>query len=200
MNIKKLSIFFLILIILLLFSVKSFAVTFTDNEGVSVELPDFTDLAPYDFIITNYGSHYFLITFNSENPDKYISIKNVGNSNCNVFYYVDEDTLGTYNVYDCFLGDESWTSQSANFHTTRWDIWNIVDFVYSTKPVFDVDNEVTFFHHPPLSNLAKIVEGAKIWETLFQIVKILPLILVVVVSYLGLRKAWRILSMLLHQA
>lgn len=80
---------------------------------------------------------------------------------------------------------------------------------YSNYDIYDTnDLDYLFFQRTPLlqENLmemgvvATATTEVKLEETLLQIVKILPLILVVVVSFLGLRKAWQILSTLLHQA
>lgn len=78
--------------------------------------------------------------------------------------------------------------------------------VYSSSNLFankdTINDDGFFFPHPAeiQGTLAPIVEETPLEGVLQEIVEILPLILVVVVSFLGLRKALKMLSMLLHQA
>lgn len=78
--------------------------------------------------------------------------------------------------------------------------------VYSSSNLFankdTINDDGFFFPHPAeiQGTLAPIVEETPLEGVLQEIVEILPLILVVVASFLGLRKALKMLSMLLHQA
>lgn len=73
--------------------------------------------------------------------------------------------------------------------------------IYSNRDVyFGASKDVVFFHVPPQGILAPIVEGTKMETTLQEVIHLLPLIIVVVVSFLGLRKALQMLSTLLRRA
>lgn len=73
--------------------------------------------------------------------------------------------------------------------------------IYSNRDVYSgASKDVVFFQAPPQGILAPIVEGTKMETTLQEVIHLLPLIIVVVVSFLGLRKALRTLSKVLHQS
>ncbi len=61
------------------------------------------------------------------------------------------------------------------------------------------DDDKLFFQSTPLTIVAQAVEKVEMKATIQEIIMIIPLILVVVVSFLGLHKALRMLSMLLHR-
>lgn len=73
--------------------------------------------------------------------------------------------------------------------------------IYSNRDVYlGASRDTIFFQAPPQGMLAPIVEGTKMETTLQEVIHLLPLIIVVVVSFLGLRKALRMLSTLLRRA
>lgn len=73
--------------------------------------------------------------------------------------------------------------------------------IYSNRDVYSgASRDIVFFQVPPQGILAPIVEETKAEVILQEVVQLLPMILVVVVSFLGLRKALQILSTLLRRA
>lgn len=75
----------------------------------------------------------------------------------------------------------------------------IVGFVYSNVDVFNPDGTV-FFHTTPQGIVARQVEEVEMSQVQAEILGILPLILVLVVSFLGLRKALKMLETFLRQS
>lgn len=80
--------------------------------------------------------------------------------------------------------------------TTKWNLSK--DLKYSSFPIYYNDGSL-FFPLTPLKRMAPIVAQVEMGEIMKEIIKILPLILVVVVSLVGLRKALKMLSTLLHR-
>lgn len=73
--------------------------------------------------------------------------------------------------------------------------------IYSNIDIYNgIKSDDIFFQAPPQGILAPIVEGTKMETTLQEVIHLLPLIIVVVVSFLGLRKALQMLSTLLRRA
>lgn len=73
----------------------------------------------------------------------------------------------------------------------------------STYDIMDKDGINVVFHQPTLgkvTTLAPVVNKVEMSPVLKEIIAILPLILVVVVSLIGLRKALKMLSQLLHRS
>ena len=63
---------------------------------------------------------------------------------------------------------------------------------------YSENEQMVFMYAPTLLNRA--IQGEELEKVLVEIIQILPMILVVMVSYLGLRKALSMLSTLLHQS
>ena len=203
---KKLSIIFLVISFLFILTSSCFA---SNNETIEVDFNgdkivfptylsnldvNFTD---YEYTLSYCKDGTYRLNFCMEsNVDK-------------VFYYINQNSSSFHNVqfkdndgnnlpeYRYKLVDGSWVLTDGG--TDGLVRTELSSFILATTDVYDSKGEL-FFHRPPLSRLARIVEEAQAQETIMEIVKILPLTLVVVVSYLGLRKALRLLSTLLHQA
>lgn len=77
---------------------------------------------------------------------------------------------------------------------------------FSNSNIIDHESQEIFFQLTPskgyltTTQVTQAISGVELGGVLMEIVKILTLILVVVVSLIGLRKAWKLLSTLLHQA
>ena len=198
MKYKKI-ILILFLLIFILFPTTTKASFVVDNNGTSVELADL----PIDL----YTEHlHYLIVYN--------------NFGYHLYYYIGEDfgefkydgrsIYGTYND-GTIIGKEGMVLSDYSFSSNSWG---------SLKPWIDLSGSGTvclkgndnvyhedgsiFFRFAPLGQVGEIMEKVVQEEetplVLIQIMKILPMILVVVVSFLGLRKCLRILLMLLRQA
>lgn len=178
---------------------KSSAFSFSYNE-TNINLADL----PFDyknenahFVIaySNKGGYYFLIYYIGADFQK--------------FYCVPNDYITTYNtngneikdgsvkLCDYDMSSESWGS------VKNWGATSIYNsyIVFSSDDVYTSDGKI-FFQKPELEKmiLAPVLEIVEMDKVLVQIIQILPMILVVVVSLVGLRKGWQVLSKLLHQA
>ena len=107
---------------------------------------------------------------------------------------------------DCILYYVDYDGNQASYVCTEYYYY---DF-YSNFDILDNNGNVVF-QQPPLeeetpvvekqeTTLAPIVEGMETKKTLAEVVGILPLIIVVVVSLVGLRKALKMLLGVLHRA
>ena len=205
---KKLTLVFLVIIFLLLFSSFSFAGYTVEYDGENIELPELpvndgkvtgTMLHDLPWIITY---NKYLKTFSFFIPRKKIDgavlTYEVEPSavNNHLFYKVPgTSTYGQFYGYN--LKDGNWVYDSG---IVDYLDYSVIEPLLSSDDIYQNDGEDTFFQAPPLSILATIVEEAETEETLLQIVKILPLILVMVVCFLGLRKGLKTLSTLLQMA
>lgn len=210
MKYKKLTLVFLVILFLIGFVNVSFA---SDTETVpdgfieldcnasfsrldSLVLPDFSDIVnPYigKYIICETSGNYCLFVLSD--IDKAISVDGEANG---VYFYSNDGTLLNVPIY-IFPKDSSgseWTFFGADNHVYgvyyEQHVWRI--------NIYNPDGTTFFFTTAQESPLAKVVKEAETQEVIQQIVMILPLILVVVVSFLGLRKAWAVLSHLLMRA
>ena len=211
MKYKKLTLVFLVILFLLVFSINNFASYYEGDEN-------------------DYG--YYYSTFPEELLQKVMELDEWSNNNygCFGFHYKAIDGYRIIFIEN-LEHNKSCSINSSAGYGTRFGIelnsgGNIIFYEYTSDYSFiqrvegqissysedkgkdeylfrnidAYDNDTLFFQGTPLSNLALIVEKTETQETLLQIVKILPMILVLVVSFLGLRKALQMLSTLLHQA
>ena len=107
--------------------------------------------------------------------------------------------------YDISTSTWSWYNQSIgsalNYNSNGWTI------VYASKDVVfgygtgELSGTI-FFEVPltPMTELAVIVEKSKPQTTLLQVISLLPLVIFLVVSFLGLRKCLQALRTILHGA
>lgn len=147
----------------------------TTNEFYVVYCPDFETKDAY-FSIDKNGNEYIVYYTNSENWHR--------------AYYGHYDTSSSKWVYDGYWGGSAYDGKTYS---------NVI-FLTSTHTVYKYGSSDIFFQIPQTTKLGEIVEKAEMKETLTQIILILPLILVVVVSLIGFRKAWALLSKILHRA
>lgn len=110
---------------------------------------------------------------------------------------VDIDVT-TYEVLsiNSYSGVNRWYCHAIN---GKCAIYGNVD-VYKDSSFNDLYYSKDFFCLTPETALAKITRESHPEEVMIQILKIIPLILVVVVSFLGFRKAWSLLSKILRGA
>lgn len=206
MQSKKLFIILFFVMFIFLFSNVAFAsIDFTYNDE-EVSLPDIplddycnatVRVNPYIIVWSDYWKCYMLAICKdwdsqsskiygvSENgmPDKYVQFKN------------SSGAAGTF--YQYFYKNNVWEYAAP---TTKFSVDNKPEMIAVSTVDIESSSGGTFFQVTSLTALGEIVKEANLQTTLLQIVKILPMILVLVVSFLGLHKCWRLLSMLLHKA
>ncbi len=169
----------------------------------------------------SYGSSSFPSSYVSLGDDGYYII-NGQNTVCDRFFTFNDGNNGTFVYF--FVNDFTYNSSNKTCYFKDTSIYNysyIVvdnsgkvtyilsprcsssarvwgDFLYSTHDILLSDGSV-FFQGP--SALEKVMkEELAEKKTTKEIVEILPLIIVVVVSFLGLRKALKMLSTFLNRS
>lgn len=197
---KKIFIIFLIIIFLFIFSIKNHATNEDEielicnaipKEGYVLTIKDFSDIVePYSGrYILSYSSRYYYIFLLED--EKVVDIDDKG---YNFRFYNENNEQVSVDYYK--LENNNWTYQGKTDNV--WGTW-AENYIWRCN-VYKSDGSTFFFTTALKSPLAEIVEEAKPQTLLQTIVAIIPLTLVVVVSCLGLRKAWKTLSTLLHQA
>lgn len=203
MNLKKLSIVFLVITILLLFSINvqasSDTVHFVHGDE-TVDLPTYVEnlgdnFNKYHYFIFDLSGTYYLYVCTDSLAYK-ATYEYRSSRNQHKFMVRDENENNLESSWYYYNGT-SWIFQNGGTGAVfNGDLTMLV----STIDIYNYGTDELFFRLPPLSSLAKVVEETETERTLQQIVAIIPMILVVVVCFLGLRKALRMLSGLLHQA
>lgn len=165
----------------------------------------------YDFssIRENGGKHLGLITAVYYNDEKYVVAYWSYDSNYhNVKPYLNNGIIymeGTYNtmiykVVDGSLVHQGWSG--GLFEVNGFDDFGKNSSVYSSTSDIYTDSSCSnvFFYRPPatLEEIMRVEADKK--ATIQEILGVLPLILVVVVSFLGLRKALRMLVTFLRRS
>lgn len=196
---KKILIILFFSIVFLLFINSNVFATSSDNENYVVDCfysakkyMNDNNITYYDYIVFHPSdnlSDVAVYMFNSPD-DKFSAINYQGNTclygkGCYIFIFYNYDS----SVFD--------VNRSNNSNT----IFGVVsDVVYSSYSICNSEGTV-FFPVTPLTRLVPVVrmEAPKMGEVLQEIIRILPMTLVVVVSFLGLRKAWNFLVTLLKR-
>lgn len=89
----------------------------------------------------------------------------------------------------------------------EWARWSDVSIgitwdkvIYSTVDVYDADTDVVFFRAPKVGILSPVVRKITLTGALTQVVLLIPLVTLVIVSYLALRKALNFLLVRLRRS
>lgn len=196
-------IIFIILFAILLFLLGCSSVfastSLKDPDGTTYILPDLpAEFEGYNYFITKCERYntYALFCVKDDAFDKFIYDKisnslnavDVSGNQCSDIYLAETGTLEN---------PVSWTIkkwgalQPANNH----------QIIYSNFDIYNSDGTV-FFQPAPLTQgiVAQQVEQIKMTQILQEIITLLPLILVVMVSLVGLRKGLKMLETFLHQS
>lgn len=210
---KKITIFFsAILLCLFIFVGLSYASS--DNLPT---LPDFTEYGDhYYYIFENYTNDIFMNVFYLESDSIHtidhfrIYRKATGDI---VFYLKDGYSIPEYMLATYKITDNQWECVYNGFVDggTTVSASSLIQILYSNVDITNESGTSVFFPQTPLVvetpveekqeiTLAPIVEKVEAEKTLAEVVGILPLIIVVVVSLVGLRKALKMLLAVLHRA
>lgn len=186
---KKVLLLLLIFLILFIFSSNIFAVVL-DVNGSQVELPDIN----FKHYVVLKGDNYYLMALD----DVYSESANVCKADNSSYKYCEGVTTSNDNYLIKFpyysLNGNEWNLVTS---VSNWTASGL-SVIYSTENIYY--NDEIFFQKAPQGVLTQIVEQVEMREVMTEIVKIIPLIIVVVVSFLGLRKALQMLSKVLHQS
>ena len=178
---KKLTLVFLIILFLLCFTVVSFGATAEYNSEHYI---DWTDR---DVNVKRICA----------NEDFYIKARWISNRE-----YFDVFSLSTETSLRCSVyvnGSLEYDNVASAVTGADYFSSSMINSTSGNVYVYSSEGEELFHRAPRLVAIVIQNRGA-MKETLLEIVKILPMILVVVVSFLGLRKCFSFLSTLLHKA
>ena len=171
---KKLIMLFLTLMFVISMSVVALAdVKFTDfRDGSELVLPDLpSDVGKYYVILQN------------------------AYDKCYVIYIYDEPKVMDEIVYQkksYFLKDGEW-------HTSGNGTYGFDRLCYSSFDIIKSDGSV-FFQAPKMGALKKVLQMTSLGGVLSQVILLIPLVILVVVSYLGLRKCLNFVLTVLKRA
>lgn len=211
MKYKKLTLVFLVILFLLIFSINLNAFSFETTEGEVYNFSFEFNEDDYDFFIRdgvkydNYIRVYAVpqgtvkLTYGMNGEEKTVFFKNI--SSDTITYY--NMCVKKSNIVGGVVGLDDWHT-IYEIEVEPLEVFNLGlrnyenSILYSDNTVYNEDGTI-FFTQAPLGALGKIMSKIPTTGIMYQIVTILPLILVVVVSFLGLRKAWSLLSTQLRQ-
>lgn len=204
---KILSIFIVVSLFVFTFSSNVFASSDIKCPSCDVNLSTNLD---YDFsgITESAGKHLGLITAVKYNNENYIiAYWSYDNNYHNVKPYINNGVVfmeGTYNtmiykVVDGSLVHQGWSG--GLFEKNGFDDLGKNSVVYSSTSDIYKDSSLNdvFFYKPPVNLEEVLIQEQKKKATVQEILGVLPPILVVVVSFLGLRKALKMLLTLLRR-
>lgn len=213
MKYKKLTLVFLVILILLLFSVNCFATSYSPYIEDLI-----TSSYPYYFIVQNPETEKYYLVLSKKQAaawgDKEIIFEDIDADNTKFYEYsgvswIYIDSSKNENISE-YIEGFNWFQGSYGLHDSLrisyYHDGSNKALKYSNYDIKVNGEETVFFQQTPLmgylkvATLAKATEEKELEKVLVQIVKILGMILVLVVFLLGLRKCLKTLSMLLRQA
>lgn len=186
---KKLFFILLITLILLFFSVSS---CFADNSPIP--LPN-----EYEYYVVWYvdNTYYAMTSQNKATYQDYDGNENFWLDGDKKFYIYNGSSWLEDSIPNSYYGSNYVVFQyRQNYGLT------FASTIYASNHdiVFTADPGKVFFHKAPVGVLAQKLEGVEMSQVMKEILGVLPLIIVVVVSLVGLRKAFQMLSTLLRKA
>lgn len=147
----------------------------------------YSESSPY------YGTPYYqtLYLITTDASDFYYN-----NFNCTLYTY----SKGFNGKLSNSLDSGEWSSGVTGSYSALKNRTNM-SLIFSTCDVLDKDGSVVFQATPQVEGIiAKQIQPEEMNKTLQEIVGILPIVMIVVVSYLALRKALKMLSSSLKQS
>lgn len=142
-------------------------------------------------------TNYTIFTFNG---NTIYAIAPDGDSKFYVNVQGDIVCNGTWRMFT--WNGSSWNSGSQMQQIQGVAPKSMVTNVYGTASIYNDSALSTYFFsapHPP-KPLKEILQGVQLGIVLKQIVGLLPLLISLIVGFLGLRKGLNLLSTVLHQA
>ena len=204
MKLKIFIIFILLFIILSVLSLNVFAADgnkyysyCTYKEGV-IEVPEQLLDSIYSSSKYNSGDFHILVIPNDLTPFKVLFIPVDSFNYCykNGDFYTFDNTIATVDVYEC-------SSTSIDDKMGTYNILNESIFgnaLYSTFNIYTDENLSDFFLKPPLRTLTPVVQEESLQGILNQVLGILPIVMLILVGLIGLRKGLALLFRFLRQS
>ena len=184
-----------ILLFMILFSIKIFAVINPNSfvyENNVYTIPEETckNYSYYLLYRMNSSDYYPYRFFVSETPIIYDIESGIIKGKSIVFSSGRTIEDAVSHTFDYVENENAYISSSSLGN-------NIL--LFSNADILDANGEVVF-QHPLVTNLAPIVKGVETEKALEEVVLILPIILLIIVGLIGLRKGLRMLSTVLRQS
>lgn len=183
------------------------SVSITMNNGDVYELPNFSDLMDgYDSYIivdgsnNNVGRRTMLIFYNK---DSYTPVLRLVDGSYSLVKYKagnvgDSRSMVKYDYYyltTSLVWQRVTTSDASGYYFDG----GIVTY-YSSESIYDLDGNLVFQVAPQEGELITIVNSIDFLEVMAEVLVILPILLVVVIGLLALRKGIRLLFQMLRKA
>lgn len=194
---KKLIRKFIITFIVFMLSIYILGI-FTGKAYASTPYPTIPEAVTGNYIIVKHDTYYNLFTITAE-----VMYKTQVTENGNTYdaIYIGGGPNYMYQV----LPNGQWSTRQ-DLQTGVWQTHvylptgTTADIQHSTRNIYSNSNMsgVFFSLHP--TQLQQLVQPQVLHPVLSQILAILPILIILLVGFLGLRKALRILQMFLHQA
>ena len=195
---KILSIILIIALLMGIFSTSCFATDLViDGSIINVVVPDECS----DYVIIKYDNGSFsLFSFDSSLGSLRINSSN----SIRLYDSNDNDVTGAFTRYTGVITDNnlSFSLYAAGSRDTYFSVVSIDYILFSTNDIIDSSNNVVFQGASPqkVGELAKIVEPLTLTGILQEIVELLPIVMIVVVGFLALRKALQTLQTFLRRS
>ena len=149
------------------------------------------------------SSTHYLISFDSED-DTYYLLKPLNPQDIYVGYVngkkVFQFTGPAISYYWTGEGDTSWNECLECKPSTNLIIPDTREFLYSSFDVFYYDDSLFFQRAPIKANFLTQMREVQMGATMTTVVSLIPLLILLLVSLMGFRKAWAWLSKVLRKA
>lgn len=211
---KKYMLLLLTVIFMFTFSAAALAAddmqTITKN-GVTYEFPDVKgcDGALDEYMILNVtsGNSGIYVFFgqwyvnDTTKPYSLMALDTKASGKAFFAYYIEGKGWCKYaGIGGCSLNASS-SGEFAQLTSTNFDIlYSTYDVKVATGSTIDTVTEKVFFKAPPVGQLKMIVKRINLGGALSEVVSLTPLVLSVILLYLGLRKGLNFLSTALRRA
>lgn len=210
---KKILIVFAFLFLFVLFISGECSAFSYDYNDTTINVPEIPQEAKdRGFIICGYGDGCdsiengatFLVYPLEDVRDNCFYYLDNRYNNRNLCYKTTNSDKGKLRVLKINQKKTEWIEETKYLSDSH-DMWS--NYVFAYPPTYskyciyeDSSYSSIFFQGTPLGIVTQKVQALNLEETMGEIVGILPQILVIVVSLVGLRKALKTLSTLLHRA
>ena len=187
-------------------NVKASSTKYITANNVTYTLPsEITD----NFIIFSVNNEILLVW--GDTP--YWGVKNCGNDGYGIYNFNTDSGYGTfnnrafYNQHFYPMGSIDLSVAPSRHYNSNWGVCaspgsstDVINIIYSSVDIHNESGEI-FFQKTPVPVLVEVMSPEVVEKkTIQEILGVLPLILVVVVSFLGLRKVLKMLSTFLNRS
>lgn len=206
----------LLLTVIFMFALSGVALAADDmqtitKDSVTYEFPDVKgcDGALDEYMILNVtsGNSGIYVFFgqwyvnNTTEPHGLMALDTKASGKAFYAYYIEGKGWCKYaGIGGCSLSAPS-SREFAQLTSTNFDIlYSTYDVKVATGATIDTVTDEVFFKAPPVGQLKTILKRINLGGALSEVVSLMPLVLLVILLYLGLRKGLSFLSTALRRA